>query len=120
MAEVELPILPESPQAFLPLHKLALGTATGMACALLVFVLTVDGILRDPSERLPVELLSQFFSGYTVTWRGAFIGAGWAGFTGFVMGWFIAFMRNFVLAVQLVVIRSRATLAETRDFLDHI
>ncbi|MDX2208159.1 MAG: hypothetical protein SFU57_10985 [Gemmatimonadales bacterium] len=120
MPEIDLPILPESPQAFLPVHKLALGAAVGIAAALLVFVLTVDGIYRDPATRLPVELLAQFFSGYTVTWQGAFVGAGWAGFTGFVMGWFIAFVRNFVLAVELVVVRSRANLAETRDFLDHI
>jgi len=106
--------------AFLPVHKLAFGVATGCAAALLVAMLTIDAMVRDPAERLPVELLSVYFSGYSVSWPGVVIGAGWAGFTGFVFGWFLAFARNVVLAIQIVVLRSRANLAQTRGFLDHI
>ncbi|MDX2208162.1 MAG: hypothetical protein SFU57_11000 [Gemmatimonadales bacterium] len=88
-----------------------------MASAILVFVLTVDGICREPGSRWRTELPAEFFSGYTVTWPGAFVGAGWAGFTGFVPGWFVAFTRDCAFALQLVVMRSQANLEATRHFL---
>jgi hypothetical protein len=47
------------------------------------------------------------------------IGAAWAGFVGFVLGWFLAFSRNFLLAVMILVLRSRAS-SRRRDLLDHI
>lgn len=108
--------------AFLPLHKLAFGVAIGLAAAVIVFGLTAMSIWRHPGTQydIDIDLLSQYFSGYTVTWSGAFIGAAWAGFVGFVAGWFFAFCRNFMVAVQLVVVRTRANFRQTRDFLDHI
>lgn len=112
--------IPDLELAFLPIHKLAFGAATGTASALLVVALTIDALVRGPRERLPVELLAEYFSGYTVSWQGVFVGAGWAWFTGFVLGWFIAFARNVVLATQLVIVRTKAHLSETRGFLDHI
>jgi hypothetical protein len=39
---------------------------------------------------------------------------------GFVAGWFFAFCRNLVLAFSVFLIRARAELNQTRDFLDHI
>lgn len=106
--------------AFAPLHKAAFGAAIGTAAALVVFAATIVSLLRDPGQRLPLYLLEQYFEGYRVSWAGAVIGALWAGFTGFVFGWFTAFVRNLVLAIALFVIRTRAELAQTRDFLDHV
>ncbi len=105
---------------FLPLHKLATGVAIGTAAALLVTALTIDAIVRPPESRLPMELLSAYFAGYTVSWPGVLIGAWWAWFAGFVAGWFLAFVRNFTLACEIVWVRTRANLVQTRDFLDHI
>lgn len=104
---------------FRPLHKRAFGTATGVAAAVVVFLATAVYLLR-PEPALPLGLLAQYFSGYRVSWAGALIGAAWAGFAGFVLGWFLAFCRNFLLAVMILVIRSKAELGQTRDFLDHI
>jgi hypothetical protein len=106
--------------AFAPLHKAAFGAAIGTAFALLVFLATVLTLLLPTPEGPGLWLLGVYFRGYTVSWGGAFIGALWAGFAGFVFGWFIAFCRNFILAVSLFVIRTRAELARTRDFLDHV
>jgi hypothetical protein len=106
--------------AFLPLHKLAFGMATGVAAALLLFLLTALNIVLNPRPGIDLGLLREYFAGYSVTWPGAFIGAAWAGFAGFVMGWFLAFGRNLLLAVMLVVVRTRAELSQTKDFLDHI
>jgi len=106
--------------AFAPLDKAALGAAVGVAAALLVAGLTVVTLLQGPDEGLPLGLLKAYFRGYSVSWTGVFVGAGWAGFVGFVFGWFMAFCRNLVMALSLLVIRSRAEMAQTRDFLDHV
>jgi hypothetical protein len=106
--------------AFAPLHKAAFGAAIGTACAVLLLAVTALTVLRGTQEILPIELLSVFFRGYSLSLTGALIGAVWAGFAGFVFGWFIAFCRNLVVAVSLFVIRTRAELARTRDFLDHV
>lgn len=106
--------------AFAPLHKRAFGVATGTAAALLTFGVTAVYLLRDPQPGFELELLAQFFTGYSVTWAGALIGAGQAFVAGFVMGWFLAFVRNLVLAVMLFAGRTRSELEATRDLLDHI
>ena len=105
--------------AFAPLHKRAMGTAVGVAMAVAVFLVTAIPLLRG-GEHLPLLLLAQYFHGYTESWPGALIGAAWAGFVGFVLGWFLAFSSNFVLAVRLLTLRARAEYAQTRDFLDHV
>ncbi len=107
-------------QAFAPMHKRALGMAVGITSALVVFVLTAFHILFAPPEALNIELLSHYFYGYRVDWRGAFIGAWWGGVAGFVAGWFFGFVRNFSIATWLLVVKARAELTAARDFLDHI
>jgi hypothetical protein len=106
--------------AFAPLHKRHFGTACGIAAAVFVVFLTFVHLIRSPDDAFPLSLLSQYFAGYTVSPTGALIGGLWAGFAGFVAGWFLAFSRNFVIAVTVFLIRTRATLAANRDFLDHI
>ncbi len=107
-------------KAFLPLHKLAFGVATGVAAAIGIYLITIVYILRNPQPGFHLGLLSQFFTGYSVTWRGALIGAVWAGFSGFVLGWFLAFSRNFLVGLMLFVVRRRAEWDQTKDFLDHL
>lgn len=109
--------------AFAPLHKRALGMAFGLAAGLLVFGATVVYLLRDPGASVgefSLWLLANYFYGYTVSWTGALVGFAWAFVAGFVFGWFLAFVRNLVIAVSIFLIRARAELRETRDFLDHI
>ena len=105
---------------FLPLHKMALGVAFGVAASVVVFTATAMYVLRNPQDAPDLGLLRNYFAGYTVSWTGAFIGAAWAAFTGFVFGWFLAFVRNFALATEIAIVRARAELTQTRDFLDHI
>lgn len=105
--------------AFLPLHKRAFGMAIGSATGLIVFLVTAIYLVRDP-QGIPLHILDQYFYGYTVSWTGAFLGLAWGFVTGFVAGWFIAFSRNLVLAGSLWLTRTRAELAASRDFLDHI
>ena len=113
------PIELELAQAFAPMHKRVLGVAVGITAAAMVFLLTAFHVVVRPNG-LPLELLSVYFYGYEVSWSGAFIGAGWAFLTGFVYGWFAAFLRNVVIATWLMMVRIRTHLNEARDFLDHL
>ncbi len=105
---------------FAPLHKSAFGAAIGLTAAIVVFLATAIHLMRNPEPQFPLHILGAYFRGYTVSWSGAFIGAFWAGFAGFVAGWFLAFCRNAVLAVFLFILRTKAELSESRDILDHL
>jgi len=65
-------------------------------------------------------LLGEYLVGYTVSWAGSFVGLLWGFAIGFCAGWFVAFVRNLVMAVSLFILQTRAELDDTRDFLDHI
>ena len=104
--------------AFAPLHKRAFGTAIGIVVGLSIFLLTVYQVVFRPSTT--TALLAQYFQGYSVTWTGAFIGLLWGFGVGFVMGWFVAFVRNLSIATSVFITRTREELRATRDFLDHI
>ena len=92
------PAKPKELDEFLPLHKAALGIATGVALALLIFGITAATLILRPQPEPPIALLREYFAGYAVSWPGALIGAAWGAFNGFVMGWFLAFTRNAVVA----------------------
>lgn len=106
--------------AFAPLHKRAFGTAAGVAAGLLLFAVTLFELVRSPDGHSPLNLLGHYFAGYTVSLRGAFIGLLWGAATGFIMGWFLAFSRNLIVAASIFWIRTRADMRAHRDFLDHI
>jgi hypothetical protein len=104
---------------FAPLDKRAFGVAIGIACAILTAGITILAMIEAPDWK-GLELLSSYFAGYSVTWRGAVVGAEWSFAVGFIGGWLIAFARNLTLALSLFFLRSKAELDETSDFLDHI
>jgi len=106
--------------AFLPLHKRALGIACGLVGGLLLFGATVFALVVLGGDPAGLRLLGEYFYGYTVTWGGAFIGFFWGFVTAFVFAWFAAFVRNFVVAASIFLVRTRDELRQTRDFLDHI
>jgi hypothetical protein len=103
-----------------PVHKVALGVAVGVVSGLAVFALTVFHVMLKPRDALDIGLLSQYLAGYSVSWTGAFVGLFWGFLIGFVAGWFVAFVRNLVIAIRVLLIRGRADLAQSGDFLDQI
>ena len=110
---------PAATLLFAPLDKRAFGVAIGTVTALGIFAATAVDLLRGIPWRA-LRLLSAYFVGYQLTWRGALIGLLWGFAVGFCAGWFVAFTRNLALAISLFIIRTRAELDTTRDFLDHI
>ena len=106
--------------AFAPLHKRAFGMAIGSVFGGLIFAATLIAMLSPDGPLHGISLLAQYFAGYDLTWKGAFIGLAWGFFVGYVMGWFTAYTRNFVMAAQIWLARARQEFGATRDFLDHI
>lgn len=106
--------------AFAPLDKAALGIAVGVAVGLLIFAVTALKPWLDPEGHTSLLLLRQYFRGYDETLPGAFAGGAWGLFVGGVAGWFVAFVRNLVLAGWLLFVRARADIEASADFLDHI
>lgn len=114
------PLARELQLAFAPLHKRAFGIAVGVANAAVCFGITAVYLIRAPEPGFPLRLLAEYFYGYTVSWRGAFVALAWGFVVGFVAGWFVAFCRNLTIATLLFITRTRAELAATRTFLDHV
>lgn len=106
--------------AFAPIHKGALGVAVGLVTGSLIVAVTAFHVLVQPVGGPPLELLAQYFYGYTVTWFGALIGFLWGFLTGFVIAFFAAFVRNMTVAIYVFTLRTKAELQRTADFLDHI
>jgi hypothetical protein len=105
---------------FAPVHKRSLGIALGTVTGAGVFALTVFHLIFRPGNAFDLRLLAQYFYKYDVSWTGASIGLFWGFMTGFVSGWFIAFVRNLTIALHAFRFRTRAELAQTQDFLDHM
>jgi len=116
----ESPIISAMLFAFAPLHKRAFGVATGVAGAVVMALLTVASIVLPGARAFPLGLLGQYSQGHSVTWPGVVIDAAWGFAVAFVAGWFAAFCRNFALAISAFLIRTKAELDSTREFLDHI
>ena len=120
MPDASLPKRDALTYAFAPIHKAAFGVAVGLVAGSLVFLATAFHVIAEPVDGPNLKLLSQYFYGYRISWTGAFIGLFWASVMGFVAGWFMAFVRNLVLSISLFAIKTRADIARTADFLDHI
>jgi len=116
----EREVMPAVNLAFSRLHKAAFGVATGVAGAILMAAITVMVLVSPRARGFPLDLLGEYFAGYTVSWGGVFVGMGWGFLVAFVGGWFLAFCRNLALAIIAFAIRTRAELTEMKTFLDHI
>ena len=107
--------------AFAPMHRTAMGAAVGSVMGGILFLMTTALVIKGGYPIGPnLALLGQYLFGYTVTFPGAFVGMIWGFSIGFIIGWGIAVLHNFVVWAWLVLIRSRAEMDEYGDFLDHM
>ena len=86
---------------------------------LLIFFATIGLVVKGGIVSVYLQLLNQYFFGYTVTVKGAFIGMAYGFLWGFLFGWLFAYLRNFFIAYYIYRIKRRAELLTFRDFLDH-
>jgi predicted metal-binding membrane protein len=66
-----------------------------------------------------LQLLGQYFIGYTVSIKGAFIGMGYSFLWGFLFGWLFAYIRNLGLGLFIYRVKRKAELLSLRDLFDH-
>jgi protoporphyrinogen oxidase len=93
----------------------ALGSVLGGAIFLATLLLVAKG---GPGVGPNLRLLSQYFFGYTVTVRGAFIGFGYSFFWGFLFGWLFAYLRNGLIGYFVYRVKRKAELLKFKNFLD--
>lgn len=106
--------------AFAKLDKLAFATALGIVAGLTVAVATLLVVIKGGEQAgQTLQLLSQFFQGYTVTVSGAFVGFAYSFASAFLWGWLFAYLRNFALGFVIYRARREAELMSFRQFLDH-
>jgi protoporphyrinogen oxidase len=107
-------------RAFARMDKLAFATALGSVLGLLTFLATLWLIIKGGEVVGPnLRLLGQYFIGYTVTLKGAFIAFGYSFLWGFLLGWLFAYVRNFFLAYYIYRVKKKAEVLSIKDFLDH-
>ena len=99
-------------------HLGALAAAVGLTFGFGLFLLTALHVMLDLDG--PVGLLSQYFSGYDLTWRGALVGLAWGGGVGCVAGWLLGSVHNFTLKIWALFVRARYEPDQASDLLDQI
>ena len=105
-------------QTFARVDAIALGASCGIVAAVGVFAATAILLIKGGQQVGPnLSLLSQYFIGYSVTWAGSVVGTVYGFLTGLIIGWTLAFVRNFSIAAYLHAIRLWAHLSADH-FLD--
>jgi hypothetical protein len=78
-----------------------LAVVCGLIGGLGLFIATVWLLLEDGPQVGPhLQLLSTYFVGYSVTWRGSLIGLLYGALTGGVLGWTIGFIYNKIVGIR--------------------
>ena len=107
--------------AFAKIDRAAFGVGVGAVLGLLILLATILVILKGgEADGLDLQLLSQYYPGYTVTFGGALLGLFYGFLSGFLLGWFIALLRNASLGLYLRFVRKKTELSRLNDFLDRI
>jgi hypothetical protein len=107
------------PAVFSRMDQLGLATAIGSVSGFLTFLATIWLAMKGGAASSYLQLLNQYFFGYSVTVKGAFIGMAYSFSWGFLFGWLFAYLRNFSVAYYIYRIKRKAELLTFSDFLDH-
>jgi protoporphyrinogen oxidase len=103
------------------IDKLALATAVGTVCGASVFVATMWLLIKGGDVIGPnLALLGEYFLGYTVSPKGAFVGLGYSFFWGFLFGWLFAYLRNLMVGIFLYYVKQEAEASSFKNLLDYI
>jgi len=106
--------------AFAKMDKFGFAAAIGTVAGLLIFAATLWLVVKGgPVVGPNLRLLSQYFAGYSVTVKGAFIGMGYSFVWGFLFGWLFAYLRNVSLAFYIYRVKKKTEMLSFGDFLDH-
>lgn len=107
-------------QSLAKLDALALGIALGVLFGLLIFLATNFLVWKGGAEIGPnLALLSHYFIGYEVTPLGSLSGFFYGFLCGFVLGSFIAVLRNSIVAAYLFLLKLKSSMSAVNDFIDN-
>ncbi len=107
-------------RAFAKVDKLAFASALGAVSGLSIFIATLWLVLKGGDfVGTNLRLLSQYFAGYSVSVKGAFIGLSYSFGWGFLFGWLFAYLRNVSLAFYIYRVKKKREMLSFGDFLDH-
>jgi protoporphyrinogen oxidase len=103
------------------LDPVAFGAAVGAVAGLTLFAATLFLVLRGGAVVGPnLQLLNNFFPGYTVTPVGSLVGLAYASIAGFGLGWIFAYLRNVAVYLSAVAIHRDIELHLLRRLLDYM
>jgi len=78
-----------------------LGLVFGLIFGVGLFAMTAILLIENgPNTGYHLRLLGNYFIGYAVTWKGAFIGFLWAFAVGVIIGWSIGIIYNRIVAIR--------------------
>ena len=107
-------------RVFLKLDRVAFGLSLGTAAGLFIFLATLALMLKGGGVVGPnLQLLSQYFPGYTVSASGSVVGLACGFVSGFVFGWGFAFLRNAAVFLYMAVVHRRAEFDALRRLLEY-
>jgi protoporphyrinogen oxidase len=107
-------------QVFPKLDRLAFGLSLGMVSGIVLFLATALLVLKGGETIGPnLQLLNQYFPGYTVTLSGSLLGLGYGFATGFAGGWGFAFLRNMSVFLYMAFAHRRAERQVLRNLLSY-
>ena len=83
------------------LSRNVLGLTLGILSAAGIFLATNILVLKGgPNVGAHLQLLNQYFPGYQVTIGGSFLGSGYAFLVGYLSGWIIAAVYNWIVLLR--------------------
>jgi protoporphyrinogen oxidase len=105
---------------FLKLDRVAFGVSLGAVAGLLLFLATSILVLKGGDVVGPrLELLSNYFPGFSVTPSGTVLGLFYGFIAGFTGGWAFAFLRNAVVFLYAAIIHRRAELQLLKKLIEY-
>lgn len=91
----------EISQAVARIQAGVLAVVCGLIGGLGLFIMTAWLLLEGgPQVGSHLQLLSNYFVGYSVTWEGSVIGFLYGALTGGILGWIIGFVYNKVVLMR--------------------
>ncbi len=83
------------------IHANILALIFAIICGLGLFVMTVWLLIKGGPDVGPhLELLGQYFIGYSVTWQGSVVGLFYGVLFGGISGWLVGMIYNLIVAVR--------------------
>lgn len=108
-------------RVFSRLDKFAFAVAVGTASFLFLLLATI--FLEFKGDQNIVQsmlLLNNYFIGYDISIKGAFIGGGYCFLWGFISGWLFAYIRNLSLGFVIYMEKKKLENQSLKDLLDYI